>query len=134
MLWRLLQWLLVAVLVPFGAAGQGGIQTISDDEFESAVLRSAELVVVFYWAEWCGPCRMMMPSLDDISHEMRAELKVVRIDIDKDPKNPRNYNIRSIPTLLIFKDGKVLATKIGAEPKQKLVSWITTCLPDGGTK
>ena len=99
---------------------------VSDASFESDVLKSAEPVVVDFWAEWCGPCRMIGPSLEDISKEMDGKLKVVKVNIDENPTTPSRYGVRSIPTLLLFKNGQVAATKIGAEPKQKLVSWINT--------
>ena len=83
-------------------------------------------VLVDFWAEWCGPCRMIGPSLEDIAKEMDGKLKVVKVNIDENPMAPTRYGVRSIPTLLLFKNGQVAATKIGAEPKQKLVSWINT--------
>ena len=103
---------------------------VGEAEFEQKVLqRSRELpVVVDFWAEWCGPCRMIGPSLEDIAKEMDGKLKVVKVNIDENPTTPSRYNVRSIPTLLLFKNGQVAATKIGAEPKQKLVSWINTAI------
>ena len=102
--------------------------TVSDDTFEADVLKSSTPVVVDFWAEWCGPCRMIGPSLEDISKEMDGKLKVVKVNIDENPMVPTKYGVRSIPTLLLFKDGQIAATKIGAEPKQKLVSWINTAI------
>ena len=99
---------------------------VSDADFDSEVLKAASPVVVDFWAEWCGPCRMIGPSLEDISKEMDGKLKVVKVNIDENPQVPSRYNVRSIPTLLLFKNGQVSATKIGAEPKQKVVSWINT--------
>src|SRR5512133_4342381 len=98
----------------------------TDASFEQEVLKSDTPVLVDFWAEWCGPCRMIGPSLEDISKEMDGKLKVVKVNIDENPTTPSRYNVRSIPTLLLFKNGQVAATKIGAEPKQKLVSWINT--------
>src|SRR6188474_3977516 len=98
----------------------------TDASFEQEVLKSDTPVLVDFWAEWCGPCRMIGPSLEDIAKEMDGKLKVVKVNIDENPATPSRYNVRSIPTLLLFKNGQVAATKIGAEPKQKLVSWINT--------
>jgi thioredoxin 1 len=98
----------------------------TDASFEQEVLKSDTPVLVDFWAEWCGPCRMIGPSLEDIAKEMDGKLKVVKVNIDENPVAPSRYNVRSIPTLLLFKNGQVAATKIGAEPKQKLVSWINT--------
>jgi thioredoxin 1 len=98
----------------------------TDASFEQEVLKSDTPVLVDFWAEWCGPCRMIGPSLEDIAKEMDGKLKVVKVNIDENPQAPTRYGVRSIPTLLLFKNGQVAATKIGAEPKQKLVSWINT--------
>ena len=99
---------------------------VSDADFEAEVLNATGPVVVDFWAEWCGPCRMIGPSLEDIAKDMDGKLKVVKVNIDENPTVPSRYNVRSIPTLLLFKNGQVAATKIGAEPKQKLVSWINS--------
>src|SRR5580693_5117912 len=101
---------------------------VTDASFESDVIASDAPVVVDFWAEWCGPCRMIGPSLEEISKDMGGKLKVVKINIDENPMAPTRYGVRSIPTLLLFKNGQVAATKIGAEPKQKLVSWINTAI------
>ena len=98
----------------------------TDTSFEQEVLKSDTPVLVDFWAEWCGPCRMIGPSLEDIAKEMDGKLKVVKVNIDENPTTPSRYNVRSIPTLLLFKNGQVAATKIGAEPKQKLVSSINS--------
>jgi thioredoxin 1 len=100
----------------------------TDDSFEQEVLKSDTPVLVDFWAEWCGPCKMIGPSLEDIAKEMDGKLKVVKVNIDENPMAPTRYGVRSIPTLLLFKNGQVTATKIGAEPKQKLVSWINTAI------
>jgi thioredoxin 1 len=93
---------------------------------DQEVLYCDKPVHVDFWAEWCGPCRMIGPSLEEISKEMDGKLKIVKLNIDENPMVPTKYGVRSIPTLLLFKDGQVAATKIGAEPKQRLVSWINT--------
>ena len=103
-----------------------GTITLTDATFDEQVGASAEPVLVDFWAEWCGPCRMIGPSLEDIAKDMDGKLKVVKVNIDENPMVPTRYGVRSIPTLLLFKNGQVAATKIGAEPKQKLVSWINT--------
>ena len=100
--------------------------TVTDESFEKDVLQAEKPVLVDFWAEWCGPCRMIGPSLEDIAKDMDGKLKVVKVNIDENPAVPTRYGVRSIPTLLLFKDGQVAATKIGAEPKQKLVNWINT--------
>ena len=101
---------------------------VTDASFQSDVLDSDKPVLVDFWAEWCGPCKMIGPSLEDISKEMDGKLKIVKVNIDENPMVPTKYGVRSIPTLLLFKDGQIAATKIGAEPKQKLVSWINTSI------
>lgn len=102
------------------------IHYVTDDTFEQEVLHSPTPVLVDYWAEWCGPCKMIAPILDEVAKEYSGKLKVVKLNIDENPMAPTRYGVRSIPTLLLFKNGQVAATKIGAEPKQKLVSWINT--------
>ena len=104
------------------------VPEVTDATFATDVLQSDKPVIVDFWAEWCGPCRMIGPSLEDIAKEMDGKLKVVKVNIDENPQAPSRYNVRSIPTLLLFKNGQVAATKIGAEPKQKLVSWINTAI------
>jgi thioredoxin 1 len=96
------------------------IAHISDDQFDAEVLKSSEPVLVDFWAEWCGPCKMIAPILDDIAAAYAGRLKVAKINIDHNPKVQRNYNVRGIPTLMLFKDGKVQATQIGAVGKRQL--------------
>jgi thioredoxin 1 len=100
----------------------------TDSSFEQEVLKSDTPVLVDFWAEWCGPCKMIGPSLEEIAKDMDGKLKIVKINIDENPMAPTRYGVRSIPTLLLFKNGQVTATKIGAEPKQKLVNWINTAI------
>ena len=97
---------------------------VSDDDFDSSVLESAQPVLVDFWAEWCGPCKMIAPALEEIASDMGAKIKVAKINIDDNPQTPAKYGVRGIPTLMIFKDGQVAATKVGALPKGKLVEWI----------
>ena len=96
------------------------IAHVTDDQFDSEVLKSGEPVLVDFWAEWCGPCKMIAPILDELASTYEGRLKVAKINIDHNPKTPRNYNVRGIPTLMIFKDGKVEATQIGAVSKTQL--------------
>ncbi len=95
---------------------------VSDDSFDSEVLGAEGPVLVDFWAEWCGPCKQIGPSLEEISEEM--EIAVAKVNIDENPMTPSKYGVRGIPTLILFKDGKVAATKVGALPKSKLVEWI----------
>ena len=100
------------------------ISHVSDDQFEEQVLKSEGPVLVDFWAEWCGPCKMISPMLDDLAATYEGKLKVAKINIDHNQKTPRNYNVRGIPTLMIFKDGKVEATQIGAVSKGQLAQMI----------
>ena len=100
----------------------------TDASFEQEVLKSDTPVLVDFWAEWCGPCKMIGPSLEDISKEMSGKLKIVKVNIDENPMAPTRYGVRSIPTLLLFKNGQVAATKIGALPKSKLYEWVESVL------
>tara|TARA_B100000700_G_scaffold311182_1_gene392700 strand:- start:406 stop:741 length:336 start_codon:yes stop_codon:yes gene_type:complete len=97
---------------------------ISDESFESEVLKSKIPVLVDFWAEWCGPCKQIGPTLEEIATEMDGELSVTKINVDENPETPTKLGVRGIPTLMIFKDGEVTATKVGALPKGKLVEWI----------
>jgi thioredoxin 1 len=101
-------------------------QKATDSTFEEEVLKSDTPVLVDFWAEWCGPCKMIGPSLEQIAEEMAGKLKVVKVNIDENPMAPSKYGVRSIPTLLVFKGGQVAATKIGAAPKQQLVQWLNS--------
>jgi thioredoxin 1 len=102
-----------------------GTQQVSDDTFEQEVLKSQVPVVVDFWAEWCGPCRQIGPALEEISKEMSGKVKVVKMNVDENQDRPNEFSIRAIPTLLIFKNGKVIAQKTGAAPKRALQDWIS---------
>jgi thioredoxin 1 len=98
---------------------------VSDASFESDVLKSAEPVVVDFWAEWCGPCRMIAPALEEIAGQLGNKVKIVKLNVDESPATATKYGIQSIPTLMIFKNGQMASRQIGAAPKQKLEQWIT---------
>lgn len=103
-------------------------QEINDSEFEKEVTNSAEPVLIDFWAEWCGPCKMLTPVIDQLSEEMKGKVKVVKMNIDENPEAPSTLGVRSIPTLMIFKDGKQVASKVGAHPKKKLEEWINSSI------
>ncbi len=100
------------------------ITHLSDASFEQEVLQSTVPVLVDYWAEWCGPCKMIAPILDDISQEYAGRLKVAKLNIDDNQNTPPKYGIRGIPTLMLFKNGNVEATKVGALSKSQLSAFI----------
>ena len=97
---------------------------VTDASFEADVLNSTEPVVVDFWAEWCGPCKMIGPSLEEIATEMQGKVKITKLNVDENPGVAGKLGIRSIPTLMLFKDGKLASQKVGAAPKSQLVSWI----------
>ncbi|HAU28568.1 MAG TPA: thiol reductase thioredoxin [Rhodospirillaceae bacterium] len=96
----------------------------NDTTFEAEVLKASGPVLVDFWAEWCGPCRMVGPILEEIATEKAGKLKVVKINIDESPLTPDKYGVRGIPTLMVFKDGKIVETKVGAMAKSALSAWI----------
>jgi len=101
---------------------------VSDDSFESDVLKAEGPVLVDFWAEWCGPCKQIAPALDELSAQMGEKVTVAKINIDENPGTPSKYGVRGIPTLMIFKNGEVAATKIGALPKNKLFEWVESSI------
>ena len=102
---------------------------VSDASFDKDVIGSGKPVLVDYWAEWCGPCLQIAPALEEIAKEMGGRLTVAKINIDDNPVTPTKFGVRGIPTLMLFKDGQVAATKVGALPKGKLVEWLRSVLP-----
>ena len=100
----------------------------TDDTFEAEVLKAEGTVLVDYWADWCGPCKMIAPILDEIAEEYAGKLKVAKLNIDENPNTPPKYGIRGIPTLMLFKGGNVEATKVGAVSKSQLTAFIDSNL------
>lgn len=104
------------------------IKHVSDASFDSDVLKTSGPVLVDYWAEWCGPCKMIAPILDDLSSEYKGKLQITKMNVDENSETPAKYGIRGIPTLMLFKDGAVVATKVGALSKSQLAAFIDSHL------
>ena len=100
----------------------------SDTAFEQDVLKSSTPVLVDFWAEWCGPCKLIAPHLEALASELGDKVQMVKVNIDENPLTPTRYGVRGIPTLMIFKYGEVAATKVGAMPKTKLLEWIESSI------
>lgn len=105
-----------------------GVTKVSDQDFETEVLKSDKPVVVDFWAEWCGPCRMIAPALEEIAGSLADKVKIVKLNVDENPKVAAQYNIMSIPTLMLFKNGELSSRQVGAAPKAKLEQWITAAV------
>ena len=102
------------------------VDKVSDQNFDAEVLKAAGPVVVDFWAEWCGPCRMIAPALEEIAGALGSKVKIVKLNVDENPATASKYGIMSIPTLMIFKNGELASRQVGAAPKQKLEQWINT--------
>ncbi|MEZ5787660.1 MAG: thioredoxin [Xanthobacteraceae bacterium] len=105
-----------------------GVTKVSDKDFDTEVLKSSTPVVVDFWAEWCGPCRMIAPALEEISGSLGDKVKIVKLNVDENPATAAKYGIMSIPTLMLFKNGELASRQVGAAPKQKLEQWITAAV------
>jgi thioredoxin 1 len=99
-------------------------KNVTDDTFEQDVISADKPVLVDFWAEWCGPCRMIAPALEEISNELGERVTVAKLNIDDNPDAPAKYGVRGIPTMILFKNGQPAATKVGAAPKSALQSWL----------
>ena len=106
----------------------GNIVNVTDDTFDAEVLQTSEPVLVDYWAEWCGPCKMIGPVLEEVADEFEGKVRIAKLNIDENPTTPPKFGIRGIPTLMLFKDGAVEATKVGAISKSELIAFINSNL------
>ncbi len=106
-----------------------GVSKVSDADFDAKVLKSTEPVVVDFWAEWCGPCRTIAPALEELAAgALSGKVKIVKLNVDENPKTAAKYNVMSIPTLMVFKNGEMASRQVGAAPKAKLEQWITAAV------
>ena len=104
------------------------IEDIKDTDFTQKVINSSGPVLIDFWADWCGPCRMLTPIIEELSQEMADKIKVVKMNIDENPETPSSLGIRSIPTMMIFKDGKQIAARSGVLPKNSIQEWINSLI------
>ena len=104
------------------------VHATSDGSFDADVLNSDTPVLVDFWAEWCGPCKMLAPVLEELSKELGTKVKVLKVNIDENPETPTKYGVRGIPTLMVFKGGEPVGTKVGALPKAALSAWVDSVL------
>ena len=102
---------------------------VGDDSFENDVLKADGPVLVDFWAEWCGPCKMIGPALEEISDELGDKVTIAKLNIDDHPNTPAKFGVRGIPTMILFNKGEVIETKVGAAPKSALKSWLEGALP-----
>lgn len=103
-----------------------GTKQIKDADFEQHVVKADRPVLVDFWAEWCGPCRQLSPILEDLANELGDKVSIVKVNIDESPEAPGKYGVRGIPTMIMFKNGEPVATKVGSVPKSQLKEWIDT--------
>jgi thioredoxin 1 len=106
-------------------------KTVTDASFHDDVIRADQPVLVDFWAEWCGPCRMIAPALEELSSELGDRLTIAKLNIDDNPEAPSRYGVRGIPTMILFRNGEPAATKIGAEPKTRIQGWLEEQLAGG---
>jgi thioredoxin 1 len=104
------------------------IMRTTDDSFEVDVLKADVPVVVDFWAEWCGPCKVIAPHLEELANDKGEQIRIAKVNIDDNPLTPTKYGVRGIPTLMLFKNGEIAATKVGALPKSKLYEWVEESL------
>lgn len=100
------------------------LKAVTDKDFEAEVMNSDAPVLVDFWAEWCGPCKSLMPVIEEIAGEMGDKVKIVKMNIEEAPETPTKYGLRGVPTLMLFKDGKLAATRVGGMPKTELTKWL----------
>jgi thioredoxin 1 len=101
------------------------IQAVTDSDFENEVINADSPVLVDFWAEWCGPCKTLLPVIEEVAGEMSGKVKVVKINIEEAPEVPTKYSVRGVPTLMLFKGGKVVDTRVGGMPKTQLTEWLS---------
>ena len=104
------------------------IKTVTDDNFGQEVLGAEGPVLVDFWAEWCGPCRMIAPSLEELSDELADKVTIAKLNIDDDPTTPARYGVRGIPTMILFRNGEKVADMVGARPKSQIQNWLESAL------
>ena len=102
--------------------------SVTDSSFQADVLDAGKPVLVDFWAEWCGPCRMIAPALEELSQELGDQVTIVKLNIDENPEVPGKYGVRGIPTMILFSGGQPAATKVGAEPKSRIQAWLEGAL------
>ena len=106
----------------------GSTTKITDQSFDTDVLKASTPVLVDFWAEWCGPCKVIAPALEEVAGSLAGKLTVAKMNIDENQQTPKKYGVRGIPTLMLFKDGQVAATKIGNMPKRQLADWVDSVI------